>query len=1375
MNLHQGDIIELVINKEFGEQEDFFRLEVPDFGEQLLPKLKFQKEEPLPDTLNVRVKYFDKEGTPIFGHYLPQYVHRFYRVSLPDRSYDYEFTVKGLPAHRGDHFTLEDSHGIRYNLTDDNAVLALGQKVHCRFTKLTQAFFNIQLANSDMRLQYFTPKEFFDRIGAESRFVHVLTEAINAYLPEVAFEIEDGNPLWVVSVMRQANANMADWIVTSHERSHQRFMMVVIDTLRKAGFFILENSRFLRSLSSERRRNLQVIITECVENLEQYKNTIELVYESRECEFVEDLLRKLRESGYLYHPARKLSMLMMVFRTRPELVHEYLGQLFETIMAWDLDTWTTEPFRSAVISALQMYIMQSSREIDLMPQADNEEEADRIEKVVTAIALQMFISGHPDDDNYRRNRSLFYRYVSLLRPVKSDELLDKAFLTLLGAKLPLDFSYDTIKETLMLLTRSSVDAPEDVKQLNSMFTFQNGWVRLVVDGDGVSLSRTDEESPARVLPNGMMEWLQPRVFVNRVQSLNGSQLKNFDAHRRLWANIESALFDKRNDAVTKAVKKRKADVGDVVKIIISAHESYRGDNPRWMAVIDDEEFETADGYICRDDIVTFKLTSSDLDRNRNLVNNAFIDDDGRQRQFSATVKEIIEDGEHEMYHFSLLEDIAEQVDSILNYQKEYVAVIAKVLEHEYSAISETGYGVFLRSDASLPPYTEGNCVKFRIIERQNVNHLVGTIVEDADDSTIDKVQAFNNLLTDICILRDDEEDIQASINVDETLTRDAVAEIIEIIRFKAISTKELLMAYDYLNFARLLARLIDDETLAMRLGLHADMLRLHQFYAINRRIDADELATFRPLIQGYPMLEMVFHRLEIVSWLGDNDHNNELWDTINKRRSLLETSLAQLVLSYNLLPDAAREEGSVAEGLKTKIAQMLGVNFEARQLKSYGRETQYVEFKSSLVYPARKIKDKEAPRANPELQQLEILRQIAAFLNSGGGTLYIGVNDKTRIEAGLFEDYQYYAHKRASIGNFQYDMKDADNVCVFLTNLVMNRWGRNVAGYVEVDRDPEATKDVIMVKVRPRTVPVELDGELYVRRSNNTVRLHDDEREEFINERKMLDERGKAVLNAPEVSRSEEQFKAKDEVLVEDIAETEAETKAKKVDVTVPSAIKEIVTKSLIPDDRPAKSVWRPNALHSWDDGYIQPEGYLYFFKNGTLQFFADDRNLDYDDACQAALAFNAKEARQGFLIMIFDRQQILKVPMSEVLEKGYQTIVPHYHATRLLFVTIALPGDGILVHITDSKGNISRRVMTMSDIPASHLNSTPENISEVSGTGNVVGAEQVEDGCFDHFKGSLVKDLSGRQIGYILRATAGTDRALEIFEDDVKHCRHNQ
>ena len=135
---------------------------------------------------------------------------------------------------------------------------------------------------------------------------------------------------------------------------------------------------------------------------------------------------------------------------------------------------------------------------------------------------------------------------------------------------------------------------------------------------------------------------------------------------------------------------------------------------------------------------------------------------------------------------------------------------------------------------------------------------------------------------------------------------------------------------------------------------------MHQYYATNRRIDADELERRRPEVEGFPLLASVFHRLEIVSWLGDTDRNNDLWETINNSRNHLQATLAQLVLSYNMLPADCDE--SISESLKKQIAHTLGLNFEVKQLKSYGSENQFTEFKSSLVYPARKRNEKSSGR-----------------------------------------------------------------------------------------------------------------------------------------------------------------------------------------------------------------------------------------------------------------------------------------------------------------------------------------------------------------------------------------------------------------------------
>lgn len=1353
MQYQIGDIREFDVIKDFGDREDFFRLHIPGAGEARLPKLKFQREEPLPDKVKCRIKYINGD-MPVPGHFMPQYVNRFYKAGVLQKR-DFEFTVIGLPAHAGDKFILEDKYGIRYNLDGRGNILAEGQTVLCHFTKLSNTLFNLELTKSDMRLPFFAPHEFLNEIGVRGIMNSVLIKLAVNTLVDAAAEFKSNNPLWVVTALKSATSQLSELFVGSDIKRHNRFFRELLRIIRTGCLYLIENSRFLRNLSGQHRRSIQAVLTEAVESLEPYRDLLKLVVDSRQCEFVENLMHKLRESGYLYHPARQFSMLMMIFRTQPALVREYLGKIFETIMEWRLETWTTEPFRSAFVGQFELYIRQACREIDLLPQADTEEDTDRIEKMVTAIALQMLISGDSTSDRYRRNRSLFYRYISLLRPVKGQELLDKAFLTLMGVNFPLEFNYDTIKEPMMLMTRATVCPSEDMFHLQSIHTYRECGVEFTVSDSGIALRRTDENNAGRILPNGMMDWLSPQIYLEGVQSLNGGQINSFDAHRRLWANIETALFENRVQAA-EAEERHKPEPGDVVKIVISSDETPRSDNPRWVALIDDEHFLAMPGYIFRDDIVGFTLRSSDLDRDRVTAQSAFIGENGRPRHFMATVKEIDAEG---MCHFSLLDDVAEQCSNIMSYDETYRAVIAQRHEHEYSGIAETGYGVYLRQQPGSSGFAPGDIVTFRIYDRSNPNHIVGTIIDEpCAGGSLDKVSAFANLMKGISLLVENEEDEeQMTLDVDETLTREDVSEIIELIRFKAISSSTLLLAYDYLQFGRILALAIEDVQLADRLQIHADLLRMHQFYATNRRVDADELELYRPKVQGYPMLEVVFHRLEIVSWLGDSDRNDDLWQTINKQRNLLESNLARLVLSYNMLPPTADGDidKDVSEGLKSKIAKMLGVNFEARQLKSYGRENQFIEFKSSIVYPARKFKHDKI-KADPEAQQFVILRIIASFLNSSGGTLYIGVNDSTHCEAGLYEDFEYYKHHRASIGTYQYDMRSVDNMCVFLANLVRFTWGNIVAGNVQIEQDDEAARDVIIVKVQPRTTPVLLDGKIYVRRSGNTNMLLDDERAEFIRERQDLERRKQEDLRVREV-----EAQAAD-TMIRPAGDSPATADVPLVDET---------TDNVPPVGQRGMSTsgWRHNVLHEWEDGYLPPAGYLYFRDGNVFVRTVEDRQYDYDSDCELALAFTGREAAQGVLVIVYDSKRVLKVPMSEIMEKDPDRSVGFSISGKPVFATIALPSDALIAYLTDNKNSLYRRVIPLADIEAKHLNSTPDLITEAPGVGGVVACEIAAASSLGAFNGSLAKDMSTRQIGYTLRTTADTDKAQQIIKEDRK------
>ncbi len=1348
MKYTPGQIYDFDVVKEYGDDEDFFRFRVPDVGECRLLKLKFQKEEPLPDRMRCRVKYVN-DGRPVLSHYMPQYVARFYGQGA-QHGREFEFTVLSRPARPGDPYILEDMHGMRFNLRDGaSGDLVPGSTVMCRFTKITDTFFNLECAAEDMRLSFIPAATLLEKIGVGGVMRSQMLRAFETHpaMAEAAVEHSHSNPRWVLTALQSAIDAFPRAMAAMNPGRHHAYLRGVVEVLSRAGLYLIENSRFLRNQADEVRSSLQARITGMVESLEPYGRALRLFRDGGEVAFVEELMSKLRESGYLYHPKRQFAVLMAILRSDPLLVRDYLGRIFETIMEWKLDTWTAEPFRSAFADQFEIYIRHASAQLESLPQADSQADRDLLEKIVTAVALQTLI-GTGDSERQRRNRSLLYRCIALLRPSSADVLLDKAYLTLNGVSIPVEYKYDHIKQPLMLMTRAMVPATAEQKAMVGSSVFVSGNIAVTVGPDGVALRRTDESADSRALPAGLIpgEAAAPQVYLDNVAQLSGAKLANLEAHRRLWSDIETALTEQRAPATNAAREQVRADIDDEVLIVINPDEMTGSDDPVWSARIDDDSYLPGAGTIRRSDMVDFSLRAIDLSYNPRAARDSFIGSDGRPRHFLARVTGIGADGG---YTFSMADDIDVQRHEQISFSESFHAVITQRLGHEYRCISELGYGFYLTRDADDPDYRPGTVVVMRPLDISNPSHMVGTIVCEAEAGVkVEKMTAFRTLMSNICVLPNAQaavQDADESAEVmGETMSVDDMRELIEIFRFKALSSSTILTAYDYLLFARLLAIAAGDAERAADLRVHASLLRLHQFYATNSRIDADELATYRDTVDGNPLLEIMYRRLEIVSWLGKTEMCPQLWDTVNAPRNTLESTLARMVLAYNMLPEGALPDDSVARGLKAKIAALLGVNAERTELKSYGREGQFVEFKSSIVYPARKSKTDKV-EADPARQQRVILKIIASFINSSGGTLYIGVNDATRSAAGLYEDFEYYRHRKGQIGSYYYEMKTLDNFCVFLENLVRATWGSLVAESVQIRVDDEATRDVIIVEVQPRVTPVKLDDKYYVRRSSTSVDLTPEESAEFEAERAALKQTRRTV--EPEPAQAAE------------VPVAEAQTQH--ADVAA-----ETVVAAAIPT-----SHWRPNVLHDYEEGYSTPAGYIYFTGDDCIQRSSQDCYVDNDPDCGLALAFTAEEAAQGCLLAVYEGPVALKVPLAEIIEKDENRPYALLRGRRPLFATVAMPGQALMSIHTDSRNNMYRRVTLLDRIDAAHLNGDVYRMLDAGASAATLACEQVASSAVSHFRQGLASDMGPRQIGYALKCATGAPRASKIIQTEIAAC----
>ena len=136
-------------------------------------------------------------------------------------------------------------------------------------------------------------------------------------------------------------------------------------------------------------------------------------------------------------------------------------------------------------------------------------------------------------------------------------------------------------------------------------------------------------------------------------------------------------------------------------------------------------------------------------------------------------------------------------------------------------------------------------------------------------------------------------------------------------------------------------------------------------------------------------------------------------------------------------------------------------------------ESAKVEFKSSARWDLRENKK------NPVMEQV-ILKTIAAFLNSDGGTLLLGVSDEGAA-LGLEHDYQTLQNK------------NADGYELFLTDLLLTHYGKDCSPCVGITFHPLEGKQVCRVIAQPAPRPVWVkeaaEEHLYIRSGNSTRRL----------------------------------------------------------------------------------------------------------------------------------------------------------------------------------------------------------------------------------------------------------------------------------------------
>lgn len=1356
--------ISLPVDKTYGDEEDFFRLITPDGYTVNLKKLPFQRSQPLPDQLTCRVK-IGLNGKAYYSHNVAAYVLEFYQQGH-QQSKDFEFRVESVPEKSGDPYLIVDNYGIQFKLHDRQARLVVGQNIRCTFSRLDIGGFAIKLSERGLALPLIQFDEALEAIGAD-RSTRFLLKYLFDNLPELEdarTELAANRSGWILTVLRAINEHMGELFIKADiDRQHKR-ISAILDSVCNIALYLLEGSAFLRGTSSERRHDLQEELTALTEAMQPYRQALNLIVDGRELDFINSLLSKLERSGFLFHPTLQFTTLMLIFRRRPGHIGELFGRIYDVLMEWSLDTWTNEPFRSAFVEQFELFIREMRRTIDNCPQADTPAEKSRVESMLKALALQLSIADKSTYPHYNRNRSLFYRYAALMRPTSAHEYIHKAFRALQG-EFTNDILYQHIKEPALMLTQTAVPLVTPASQSPVVRRFTGTAADIELSGDKITIySHNDTANTSNILPSGMVEWLSPEIYLNGVKRLTASTIKRIKNHEEFWRNVNEGLTTSDGNDRTEIIRQLPQPGDDVLIVIDGVEDDPLGVNPKFRCHIDDENFEGSGFFFCKS-LVGYHM--------RHIEPWAYMSQHGQPIHLVARVVDIYDD----VIEFSLTPTVHNWIEDSVWAGMEVNAVIAShnVETGDYSAISELGIGMILTApddldtDVTLGPQS---VVRVMITQTSEQDRVRGTIIGQASpDVRIGKDTAIATLLRNLDYV-DDVDYENDSIDECEKLTRDEVREIIELYRLKAVGSDQVLDAYDTLCFGVLLANIIGDESLAAELRLHADLLQLHVDFADNRKVDVEKLEIYRAQITPGSLAERIFRRMEMVSWLGEHTHDHELWLQSQSPASDLEGKFARMILSYNMLVASAMQENEYARRIKDDICALLKVNNERQNLKYYGCESQYAEFKSSMVFCANDGKER-TPEETLKRQTFEIMHIIAGFMNTTGGKLYIGVNDQ-HYERGLEDDF-----KALHLPYSPDLLKRMDQLQNYLSMRIASYFGRAQATLVKIDVDEESSKGVLIVTVNPSRQPVFLDGMIYVRLSTSTVPITDEkQREQFINSRQlaysdMMKMRGVEVDEAEAPGVTADEAETAQPTDKPDTGAIDARTPDTVWDKVAGDATKSKPSAGGTEEKAPAieTSAWRPNALHDDDttSNYVVPELYIYFFNDGTYTLSKQDYYTDMDEACCLALAVRHSEL-DGYLVLAYEGELLIKVPIAQLLEKHENTALRLWAGAPLKWACIAHDDNAILSVLADTSGGLHYRATSVSDIAKGAMTNPPSKYMNAV-VADTVKYELIQPEALPRFDRAMSHKLNSRAAGYTLRTRLDMPDAADKIRKVLVDC----
>ena len=293
---------------------------------------------------------------------------------------------------------------------------------------------------------------------------------------------------------------------------------------------ILELSELLDLCSDAERDYYQERLTTLIEQLGYYIKAAKLIGNQDDKNstetpdhFINSLFNKLRISGFVYHPIKNFNILASLFLSKPELMNSRIKELLDIICQRNIESWKKEPFNSAIIKLLELYIRECDGRID-----KTKDNLELIKNNMQALALQLLLHHNTNDNtiaDYRLNTARLCIISSYLYPLHPDWLVDMAYFYLFHSNAHLmNYTMDNIG-----LIPHYIACLYPGGKIDTVNSFTQNRIKLMVSAEGIQLFSSGADSTLKpVFPKDLGLWQGLQVFLDGKTNTNLNNAKPND-------------------------------------------------------------------------------------------------------------------------------------------------------------------------------------------------------------------------------------------------------------------------------------------------------------------------------------------------------------------------------------------------------------------------------------------------------------------------------------------------------------------------------------------------------------------------------------------------------------------------------------------------------------------------------------------------------------------------------------------------------------------------------------------------------------------------------------------------------------------------------